>query len=143
MLKTDWSGTKLCICQKGREREPLFHGSIAYLHADMENGSLIAEIRGDRGDFQCMDREKKRRSFQNPSMTYHQILNEVLKDYEKASFIWATEEDREIGFPLIQYEETDWEFIKTAVQPFSWCDCNRYENRKTEFLLWNVQKGGT
>lgn len=117
MLKTDWSGTKLCICQKGREREPLFHGSIAYLHADMENGSLIAEIRGI-GATSMLDREKKRRSFQNPSMTYHQILNEVLKDYEKASFIWATEEDREIGFPLIQYEETDWEFIKRLCSHF-------------------------
>ncbi len=117
LCQTDWSGTKLCICQKGKEREPLFYGSVEYLSTTMENGSLVADICGISTTF-LLDQEKKQRSFQNPSMTYHQILREVLKSYENAAFIWASGDDREIGFPLIQYEETDWEFIKRLCSHF-------------------------
>lgn len=70
-----------------------------------------------------LDCRKRSRSFQDSSMTYREVAERVLADAEgmRACFY---EEDRKIGNPVYQIEETDWEFLvrlagmqKTAVVP--------------------------
>lgn len=45
-------------------------------------------------------------------MTYRQVSEEIIKEYDNATYVWMLGEDMPIGAPIIQYEETDWEFLK-------------------------------
>ena len=58
-----------------------------------------------------LDREKKSRSFQDTSLTYSDIAAKIMEDYPDKSFE-LTVEPLAIDGPLIQYQETDWQFIK-------------------------------
>lgn len=58
-----------------------------------------------------LDRERKTRSFQNKEMTYRDIIEKVTSDYQNVQIIWCIDEDKAIDRPIIQYKETDWEFI--------------------------------
>ena len=56
-----------------------------------------------------MDIQKKSRSFQNVSMTYHDVAQIVAREYG-AALIWNAQ-DRQLGHSLIQYKETDYQFM--------------------------------
>ena len=57
-----------------------------------------------------LDKEKKSRSFQNIEMTYGQLF---LQMSEEENIILAVKDsNKKIPYPLIQYEETDWKFLK-------------------------------
>lgn len=61
-----------------------------------------------------MDRMKHSRSFQNAHITFQALTQEILKDYTGSSLIY-TGDSREIGNLIIQYEETDWDFLKRVL----------------------------
>ncbi len=58
-----------------------------------------------------LDYQKKCRTFQNTSMTYQEVMKQVLADVPDARLQFY-EADRAIGAPLYQMEETDWAFLK-------------------------------
>lgn len=58
-----------------------------------------------------MDQIRRKRLFQNPSMKIKEVIKEVLSSYQNSDFLFCMQ-DREIGRLFIQYEETDWEFLK-------------------------------
>ncbi|MCI9046662.1 MAG: hypothetical protein HFG71_05195 [Hungatella sp.] len=104
----NWSDTEIVILKE--EGMPIFNGIIENLVFYVEGQVLKIKVFGISASVK-LDRRKKRRSFQNPSLTYKQLTNKVIEEYEKASFIWQSEEDKEIGGPIFQYDETDWEFL--------------------------------
>lgn len=116
ILYTDWSDTEILVIKKNEEDRPLFYGVIKTFICKKENKLLVVEITG-LGKTIVLDREKKRRSFQNQQMTYKQLVGEVLKNYD--NFIWNTAEDRMIGTPIVQYEETDWGFLRRICSHFN------------------------
>lgn len=111
LLNGSWSDARVMLLQRDEEQTPLFCGVIEKLTCRKEHGRLLAEIEGIGGTVK-FDREKKSRSFQNPNLTYKQIVRKVIADHDGAGFIWCMGEERETGCPLIQYQETDWEFLK-------------------------------
>ncbi|VBB07137.1 phage late control gene d protein (gpd) [Lucifera butyrica] len=58
-----------------------------------------------------LDEEKKSRSFQDTSLTYGDIVRKVMQDYSGKTFE-LTAPGVKIDTPVIQYEETDWQFIR-------------------------------
>lgn len=68
-----------------------------------------------------MDRTKYSRSFQNTKMTYAELVKEVLDYYktgdgeEEQCDIICQGADQQIGNLYVQYEETDWEFLKRVL----------------------------
>lgn len=117
ILNTDWSGTKISIWKKAEGKEALFRGSIERLICRKENKMLMLEIRGV-GETVKLDREKKKRSFQNDKMTYGQVAQKIIEDYEGVGMIWNIDKDMQIGAPFIQYDETDWEFLMRLCSHF-------------------------
>ena len=79
------------------------------------------EVRLGRLTFQTadcqMDAEKKSRSFQDTSMTLSGLLEEILKDYPGADYCLSLP-DQAIGRLLVQYRETDWEFLKRVFSEY-------------------------
>ncbi|MGG3284540.1 hypothetical protein ABEQ74_29700, partial [Paenibacillus solani] len=59
-----------------------------------------------------LDVQKKRRSFQNEKMTYEALIKAVLAPYSGADAIVLEGGGKPIGEPIVQYDETDWEFLK-------------------------------
>jgi len=66
-----------------------------------------------------LDITKKYRSFQDLSMTYRDILDEVLADYDKTHYIDTVTNKQIIPDIIVQYNETDWEFIKRLASHFN------------------------
>ncbi|VBB09033.1 phage late control gene d protein (gpd) [Lucifera butyrica] len=58
-----------------------------------------------------LDTQLKSRSFQNTQLAYRDIVTKIIQDYPGKKFE-CTAAKAIIDGPLLQYEETDWQFIK-------------------------------
>lgn len=58
-----------------------------------------------------MDLNKVKRDFQNTSMTTHELIDEVMKTYSKSVYN-INIPNEPIEKYILQYNETDWEFLK-------------------------------
>ncbi len=96
--------------ENGEKRDSVFCGFIRTLQISREGNGYMAELEGISGT-ELLDREKKSRSFQDTGMTYKELVRTVLTDTSGAQVIFHIE-DRVIGAPVYQYQETDWEFLK-------------------------------
>lgn len=60
-----------------------------------------------------LDRKKQNRAFQDTSMSYQAVAEIILKNYKGASLIMKQGLDFiPVGRLMIQYQETDWMFLK-------------------------------
>lgn len=101
----------------GRKNQQLFSGLIEKIDFFIENTFVRTNI--CFVDNTCLlDIKKRKRSFQDPKQNYAQIISKVLTGYDHADFIWQTDADRAINTPVIQYEETDWQFMKRLATHF-------------------------
>ena len=82
------------------------------MHFKTEYGLDIAELHLMAGS-KVLDLEKKSKSYQDKQLTYDEVIQDVLNDFEKGAYIIVDEMwQKEIGRPIIRYKETAWEFIK-------------------------------
>lgn len=96
----------------GKEKSPvIFTGLAEDVTIDETNGYYTVRGRIVSGT-QLLDRKTKCRSFQDHKMTYQDVIRKVLEDTPKANVIFNMKENPEIKKPLIQYQETDWAFIR-------------------------------
>lgn len=65
-----------------------------------------------------MDITRHSRSFQDIQMTYHEVIKSIVKHYSHAECILNIP-NIPIGQLLVQYEETDWQFIKRITSTFN------------------------
>lgn len=77
-----------------------------------------------------MDGKKHLRSYQEPSMTYGQIFKEIVTGYGEAGIAFSEPLEEKTGGLVLQYEETDWEFLKRAA------------SRRHQFLVPDSQTKG-
>ncbi|WP_294354435.1 RHS repeat-associated core domain-containing protein [uncultured Clostridium sp.] len=98
--------------------EKVFVGKIKKFQMSFESGVEMMELNciSYTNDF---DIKKNSRTFTNLNMTYNQMINKVLQNYPKKSFIDNVTNGKEIGDFVLQYEETDWEFIKRIATHFN------------------------
>ena len=82
------------------------YGGYNRLRIELQSGTIL------------MDRVKKSRSFQDVGQTYSQVAQRVASGYEDGAVIPTVGQDKPLGVPVIQYRETDWEFLKRMA---SWC----------------------
>lgn len=59
-----------------------------------------------------MDLKPHIRTFQSEALEYGQLLDTCNSSYEKAAKIMTAGSGRQIGQLVVQYKETDWEFLK-------------------------------
>ena len=65
-----------------------------------------------------MDTVKKKRSFQDVEMTYEALVKQIVDEYEDGATNCSVGQSETIGIPLVQYNETDWEFLKRIASHF-------------------------
>lgn len=90
--------------------EILFKGIIKEAKISCENGLWSIRLHlvtvSER-----LDRDLNQRSFQNKAMTYEEAVRRVLKPYENLAAVYVEGEEEVLQKPVIQYGETDWEFL--------------------------------
>lgn len=117
ILRTDWTDSRISV-RRQDDREPcLFYGTIESMEVTRKNRTWQARITGI-GETAALDRMPKKRSFQNTDMTYLDIVKEVTIGYTDITCMWNVDGGRTLGQPVIQYEETDWAFLKRLCSHF-------------------------
>lgn len=89
----------------------LFYGVIEQLQIEIKDGSCIVDISLCSGT-QLMDYEEHIRSFQKKDLTYSSLLDICHQEYEEPARIMTEGNRMRIPHFIMQYRETDWEFIK-------------------------------
>ena len=59
-----------------------------------------------------LDREKRKCSFQDVKQTYKSIMENICTGKQNVILTWNVQKDSVTGRFLLQYQETDWEFLK-------------------------------
>lgn len=96
-------------------RRVLFSGIVEAVHGCEENGYHTVRLELYSGS-RRLDLEKKSGSWQDTSMSYGRLVGQAAGE---AGAVWPESLDgAAIGFPVIQYGETDWAFIKRMASRF-------------------------
>lgn len=105
------------ITIKDKDNHLLFCGLMTELRIDER--IQVGYIYLKANSITCqLDYKKRKRVFQNFDMTYSEIISKILEPYNKASFVDKVTENRKIPHMIIQYDETDWEFIRRLASHF-------------------------
>lgn len=97
----------------------LFHGCITGIEI-MSIGRVDQVILEVTSASCQLDRQNSSRSFQNPKMTYGQVIRQAVQN-EGGQIIRNEENDREIGYPVIRNEETVWQFAERMAENLGIC----------------------
>ncbi len=103
------------VIQKTEEQDIVhFGGMIQCLTVERKNGIYYIHIDGVSLT-KFIDIKKQNVSYQNENSTYQDIVDKAIQEYNfpGMTYIW-TEQSRskKVGRFLLQFQETDWEFIK-------------------------------
>lgn len=98
-------------CQEdGEEEQVLFNGLIEEVHLNMDG--MLYEIELTAHSFTwLLDQGQKFSTFQNVEQTFKELVREVIASYGDAAVICPLGGET-IGKMMVQYKETDWEFLK-------------------------------
>lgn len=89
-----------------------FSGGITGVDINVEDGIWHVSIKATSRTYD-MDHKRKSHSYQNKNKTYTSLIKEVVAPYPGgAAMNEATHPDAKIGELLVQYEETDFEFLR-------------------------------
>ena len=92
----------------------LFHGILYDVCFQYENGVVILKIHLKTASY-LADIKKHIRSFQEDNTEYAIIAGECLKTYRGGNYLIGKITPTATGNFLMQYQETDWEFLKRLV----------------------------
>jgi len=95
----------------------LFKGVVTEIEIKAARGVYYIDILGASSTFN-MDVKLKRRSFQDKDMAYTDLVKKVIADYPGDSIDMAAKGKKLEKF-IIQYDETDWEFLKRMASHFN------------------------
>ncbi|MCP1308093.1 contractile injection system protein, VgrG/Pvc8 family [Paenibacillus tyrfis] len=101
----------------GERDERIFAGTVSNLTIRMTRDVYVAEVEGISSTYE-LDTKRRSRSFQDRSMSYADVIGQVLHHYPHADFIDMAGGDRSIRKFLLQYEETDWQFLQRLASHF-------------------------
>lgn len=120
-LEIQLENSEIKVLQLGDDGSPLntpiFYGIVKTAEMAEENQNYIVKVLALSATCK-LDEEKHSRSFQDVSMTYADVIRTVVRDTPEAAAIFPIGSDRSIDKPLIQYQETDWEFFKRLASHF-------------------------
>lgn len=116
-------------------RVVLFTGYIEDLKIH-HMGADYYEIEVDLLGTSCkLDQDKRNRSFQDVSMTHEGVMKKASSSTSGCSITWNGSPARPIGMPVIQYMETDWEFILRMASIYN---KNVFANVSAEYPLLSI-----
>ncbi|AKG36439.1 contractile injection system protein, VgrG/Pvc8 family [Paenibacillus durus] len=95
----------------GSRDTPIFSGIVSNITIHVVRDTYVAEVEGISHTFD-LDIRRSSRSYQNRSSTYDHIIRQVIAPYPGSDYIDMAHGSQTVGEFLMQYEETDWQFIQ-------------------------------
>ncbi|MED0681371.1 hypothetical protein P4S83_18405 [Aneurinibacillus thermoaerophilus] len=103
--------------ENGSVIRTLFDGLVSNIGITTVRGIYYLEV--EALSHTCrMDVKLKNRSFQNKDMLYTSLIDRVIADYPESDFIDMASKSSKLGKCVIQYNETDWQFLKRMASHF-------------------------
>ncbi|WP_367565191.1 contractile injection system protein, VgrG/Pvc8 family [Lacrimispora sp.] len=116
-VKETLSKEQITLSAKGDKAKILFKGMIQRIRTEVEGGMYYLKIKAVSNSFQ-LDVKKESRSFQDKNMTYEKITRDIICQYTGGDILDYVSKERKIENLILQYEETDWEFLKRLASHF-------------------------
>lgn len=110
---------KLVLCDDNTEVE-IFQGLVHELNLNCRNSVGYIYMKGISYSY-LLDIVYKSRSFQNKDMQYSELINKITEEYT-GKIIKIEDEPMSasaINKPYIEYQETDWQFLKRIASTFN------------------------
>ncbi|WP_225942123.1 contractile injection system protein, VgrG/Pvc8 family [Sporosarcina limicola] len=101
----------------GQLVRPLFKGLVTEIAIRMVRDIYYVEIEAISHTFH-LDIQRASRSFQNKRMTYTELIEQVLATYPGSDSIDSASRSTQLGNFVLQYKETDWQFLKRMASHF-------------------------
>lgn len=98
------------------QMKPLCRGIVCSIRVNCQGNMFYMDL-VVKGKTYAMDIVEHDRSFQRISMTVHQLIREVMSEYGDYDCIIQIPDQR-IKRLVVQYQETDWEFLKRFVSHY-------------------------
>lgn len=116
-IKEADSESQIEVFVEGEKKVTLFQGIAKQLEIQFIGGIYYIHIKGVSNSFK-LDTKKRYRSFQDKAMTYEALVQEVTRAYAGGDVIDTASKNEKIQKPIVQYNETDWEFLKRLASRF-------------------------
>jgi len=107
----------LLSIEPGGQMNTLFQGTVQDVEVMAVQGSYYIEVYAIANSY-YLDTMRKSRSFQNKKITYEKLVQQVTADYPGASVKDMVSQGSKTGQLIVQFEETDWEFLKRLASHF-------------------------
>ncbi|ATF14999.1 hypothetical protein A616_24460 [Brevibacillus brevis X23] len=116
-MATSEDTVALNLVENGALTKTLFKGLVDSVSVNFVHGVYHLELEAV-SHTQRMDAQRKLRSFQNKKMSYASLLDEITKDYPGSDYLDHASNGAPLGTIAIQYQETDWQFLKRLASRF-------------------------
>ncbi|MCC8434756.1 late control protein [Brevibacillus sp. M2.1A] len=96
---------------EGGEKQPIFMGRLDHVEIKVVRDIHYVTIKAVSHTY-ALDMSVKTRSFQQVNRLYRDVVDEIMSIYHGGDVIDQAFDDRQQGKFIMQYEETDWTFLK-------------------------------
>ncbi|KZE79610.1 hypothetical protein AV654_15010 [Paenibacillus elgii] len=108
---------KVVLTDDDGEQKTWFQGIIRNIQVQAVRGIYYLTV--EAASHTCLlDVKLHKRSFQNPKMPYTELIRDILSGYDQADVIDYASDGEAIGTFVMQYEETDWQFLQRMASRF-------------------------
>ncbi|MBU3107995.1 late control protein D [Clostridium gasigenes] len=121
------------IYYEGSENTTLFYGVVTNIEINVDFKVYTLNIEAKSMSY-LMDIKLKSRSFQNIDMTTHTLINSIMQEYSNSNYILNIP-DEPVKELLIQYEETDWEFLKKMASKYNQGLFGSMESKQIQYVM--------
>ncbi|KEO77606.1 contractile injection system protein, VgrG/Pvc8 family, partial [Paenibacillus polymyxa] len=102
---------------QGQSLRRLFHGIVTRMSVHCVRGVYTFELEAASHSHQ-MDIKRKRRSYQDIHRTYDDLVTALVRKYQYGDAIDTVSNHAKLETFVLQYEETDWAFLKRLASRF-------------------------
>lgn len=131
---------KIDIVGREGDRKTIFQGIVTgfSISGGKDQKQMMLEVTTGT----ClMDRRPHYRTFQNPNMTYAELFRQITGNYEDSGLICSRPLTNRTGGLILQYEETDWEFLRRMASRFHSFLTPAFDMPGVRYF-YDLQKGG-
>ncbi|OAJ74267.1 hypothetical protein AYJ08_09510 [Brevibacillus sp. SKDU10] len=97
---------------------PIFNGLVLHIEIKAVRGIYYMQVEAVSHSYK-LDIKRKKRSFQNKNMTYSALIKQIAADYPGLDVMDSISKGGKLGEFTMQYDETDWQFLKRMASRFN------------------------
>ena len=118
-MNSSGRGASVCLSAQNHEgvRQILFQGMVQKMQVQVIGQLYYLEVQAVSYSY-LLDIEKRSRTFQDKTLSYDGLLQKITACYDDAGILDVVTKKAAIGQLLVQYEETDWQFLKRLASHF-------------------------